>query len=629
MSCQDRRRIERRISEGALSAEAQICLISVLGLRTHLRIKEVLKEIVGLQRIDPPPMVWQLVPEVMRETHRILAPPSAHKLIRKIAAVCQNGVSGEHLNYFFTNLVMPNPKIGPTLNGMLLWGCIVGLSAKDRNSGVSQGHPPVDRREYDQTVYEFAKLCCRALQATMAQSGPLRYDLDVISHLGDMARRTPWPEFKTRSVLLRSVLSTACAKSQLSICETLKLGATLPLDTITARSATGKVFERAISIYQESGWDLGPLVRAFSPSTIGTVGPLHETKVALYNKWLERRAKLETFEGIWKTVGDKIAGSYVTWSPFQLREFAALSEIGVELEANPEAQQKVLNLYKEKEKFGIETSAFERIALGLASGEVQAHQIETLCHEIRAHYAIRNFAYDSAEQRRKDSEEWMRNIYRNDSVPFGRQSSLPRDVEGTKKMWGEVLKTWRSSLDMHRGFDALTYLCRCIPGEEHPEIVRFGQDHAHRTFYLNASNISPFPGNGFVLTGLRPELIFPRDRKRPDDPYHHVRERWPWVEDQIEKIEKTWFLLMRGEIAVWAPGDPELNLDGIEMAYIDYNDHLGNFFFDVSQLAPSALLQRSISPCLVDYQSYNGHDAGKPDVLKAEIRPRQLRERAE
>ncbi len=182
--------------------------------------------------------------------------------------------------------------------------------------------------------------------------------------------------------------------------------------------------------------------------------------------------------------------------------------------------------------------------------------------------------------------------------------------------------------DVHHGFGVHAIPSRRTPDGEAPLLVRFGLGHGDVSM-LNTNDNMRFPGKGFALSKLEPELLFPArpvDFKPGEDPFALYKGAWPSLGRSIDHLRQAQFIFSRGMMVI-AGVDPErytITRHGARLQYslVVFNAHFENPFNEVALLVPTELLRDFFKGLLSSANDYRGFNSQRPNALERIPNPR-------
>ncbi len=211
-----------------------------------------------------------------------------------------------------------------------------------------------------------------------------------------------------------------------------------------------------------------------------------------------------------------------------------------------------------------------------------------------------------------------------DSVPFSirkSQNGIDNDYKYQAynpqaiKTQMETERTFLRLFDLNYGFSALTFDCKRTPEKEPPLLAQFGND-VGKVSYINAKDISLFPGRGFEISDFNLNKIFVSDKENKSDPFHLYKTAWPWSKDIFNDFTKTRFIFTRGFVAA-INKDKKYTLDGTSYSYFVVNNHHHNKGCDVAYLVPTAILEKKLEKTQIPYKDYLGYSKEYKDINEA------------
>lgn len=202
-----------------------------------------------------------------------------------------------------------------------------------------------------------------------------------------------------------------------------------------------------------------------------------------------------------------------------------------------------------------------------------------------------------------------------------RPSQAADEVRSPLEIDEQQFSTLTRLHDKFFGFSALRFAAQRTPTRGAAELAHFGND-VGRVSYLNAREVTGFPGRGFFIHGVRLEHVFVRDDTGASsgrDPFHAYLAAWPSLAAEFRDLETAEFLFARGMILVSCTTPFKYDLtfpDGArrQMSLAIFNDHFRNPLSCEACLIPTALLQSRLRRCFVGYDDYTGFQPQRPDA---------------
>lgn len=181
--------------------------------------------------------------------------------------------------------------------------------------------------------------------------------------------------------------------------------------------------------------------------------------------------------------------------------------------------------------------------------------------------------------------------------------------------------------DHFHGYGALTVECKRPPNKEPPLLARFANDLG-KVRLINAREIGEFPGRGFLIKRLDPRRIFAADKTHAD-PFHHYRDAWPGLAEQIDDLINTAFIFCRGMIVIGCHHPERYNLSipglpAVSYSYVFFNEHFKNPLCKVAYLVPTILIKNKFRDSFIEFEDYKTFDPDKPDINKIIWSPETL-----
>ncbi len=257
-----------------------------------------------------------------------------------------------------------------------------------------------------------------------------------------------------------------------------------------------------------------------------------------------------------------------------------------------------------------------------------------LLKEITVHSAITAMVRSDLPETRKIQGEIISETIKNDHVPF----SL-RDPSGlvnlkAKIMSDETLNVYARAYDIYHGFSAFTVETKRPPEKEPALLPRFGSEVAKRVKYINAKDVTMFPGRGFLISFIQPEKVFTPDTniKKGEDPYHKYKAAWNWLSDEFNDLQSTHFIFTRGMIVITCASKKkeekyslkDIDDKQIHYSYVILNDHFHNNNLHSAFLVPTKLLDEKlkgtmkegvkVKGAVIEYKDYRGPSLEHKDV---------------
>ncbi len=180
------------------------------------------------------------------------------------------------------------------------------------------------------------------------------------------------------------------------------------------------------------------------------------------------------------------------------------------------------------------------------------------------------------------------------------------------KIQTETERVVKRSFDKSYGFSALTFDSKRSPTKEPALLARFGNDVGDIE-YINAKDISLFPGKGFTISDFDLNKILVPDENNTEDPHHLYKEAWPWAKDVFDDFPKTEFVFTRGFMAVLNK-DKKYILNGIPYSYLVVNNHHHNKGCDTAYLVPTKILEEKLKDTKVPYKDIIGFSKNHKDI---------------
>lgn len=273
-----------------------------------------------------------------------------------------------------------------------------------------------------------------------------------------------------------------------------------------------------------------------------------------------------------------------------------------------------------------------QIARRVTDGEYTTEQVLWNLGDTRCHWSLFRKVQGHSPEVERRATAILGQEYRHDSVPYvlgtnPPYTSDPRALQAHREIQ-QLL--WRL-LEPSKGFSRWTMETRRLPQSGHAALVEFGLDLCRSVSYLNSSSIEAFPGNGFVLHGLRlDQALRPaQGAAEKADPYEGYRKAWPFAK-HLEDWQDTRFIMARGFLAITGPDNPRFYLPGapepesprvIEQHYtlIIFNDHFHNPSCHVACAVPSRFFSYLIKDAIIPAEQFRGFDPRRPDITTLDI----------
>ncbi|MBI3591779.1 MAG: hypothetical protein HY094_10430 [Candidatus Melainabacteria bacterium] len=286
----------------------------------------------------------------------------------------------------------------------------------------------------------------------------------------------------------------------------------------------------------------------------------------------------------------------------------------------------------------------------LSNGKIKspADSVDLLTR-IVIHAGISNLVRENPKGVTKRAQKIILNYAESDSVPYPIYKSNNKINPDAQKVADETLDVYSTAFNIFHGFSSLTFETKRPPTKEPPLIARFGNDVAESVQYVNAKDITLFPGRGFLISKLIPEKIFVNDKEaveKGQEPFHKYKTAWPWTKDIFDDLKNVEILAIRGMIAISCEGDKYKlvdrkvksdfidNLTGrkdrkINYSYVVFNDHHRNYNLDVAYLVPTEVLKKRLAGTLIPYDHYTGPSNQYKDINEVGLTIKDLIKDAE
>ena len=262
-------------------------------------------------------------------------------------------------------------------------------------------------------------------------------------------------------------------------------------------------------------------------------------------------------------------------------------------------------------------------------------ELEELISETTAHCAFYNLLRTDSDDEKETIQEIIQLATNNDTLPYPlyiEVSQLQADIEELRlnpqaeKAFSETASVIKRAYDIHHGFSSLTFETKRPPSKELSLLGRFGSDIAKSVNYINARDITGYPGRGFVISEIMPEKIFVKSDSL--DPYEEYKNAWPWAKEVFDDFSKTKFIFTRGFVAISCTGN-EYELKDKEnkktnYSYVVFNDHHHNYGNNVAFLVPTEVLEKKLAETLIPVGHYSGPSTKHKDVNEVGLKPQDL-----
>lgn len=235
------------------------------------------------------------------------------------------------------------------------------------------------------------------------------------------------------------------------------------------------------------------------------------------------------------------------------------------------------------------------------------------------------FRSDNAEVR-DTAKEVIKSITHSDNVPYPLEDETGQVHPMAQRTYDEAMEVYQRIFDIYHGFTSLTWDTKKPPTKEHSLLVRFGADVAsskNDVRYINSSNPTAFPGNGFTISGINLAKVLTKDKEKEAegrDPFEEYKISWPWAAKEFDDFAKTQIIFTRGFIAISCPKSSRYDLKDrlsgqkTNFSLIIYNDHHHNDNEHVAFLVPTQVLEKKLEGIAVPFENYKGYSADLPDI---------------
>ncbi len=246
-----------------------------------------------------------------------------------------------------------------------------------------------------------------------------------------------------------------------------------------------------------------------------------------------------------------------------------------------------------------------------------AEEAEHLFQDIRFHTAIYKILRQEIS---KDEAKKILSIFggaQADSLPVHIYSNSTRHEFNPEaiKIQNETERVFTRLFDLNYGFSSLTVDCKRTPTKESALLANFGNDVANVN-YINAKDISLFPGRGFEISSFDLNKILIPDKTNPTDLYHLYKESWPWAKETLDNFSKTKFIFTRGFVVITNP-DKKYILNGTHYSYFVVNNHHHNKGCDTAYLVPTEILEKKLKGTTIPFMDYVGVSKNHKDINEA------------
>ena len=269
-----------------------------------------------------------------------------------------------------------------------------------------------------------------------------------------------------------------------------------------------------------------------------------------------------------------------------------------------------------------------KLKLILAEGGVGSLQeFHTVLRDLKMH-ALTDIMRNASDEDRK---AWARGL-------MGKEFNMggPPYVQGTaeaKRHFNETMQVVDRAFRDSKGFGGMALDTRGLPRTSRfdpvpPMLVRFGLDSAEKTYIVNSSDNSHFPGKGFYISGIKVDRVFSVDQRWKER--GKTSPHWRWLEGQglfasdyfhefsMQDFGRCGFLPLRGLQIVVPPPERRYVLDGVPYCYAVYNRH----FAPYTQAAlgiPTTIINELLGNSLIDANDFRGLEKTRTDIAKADF----------
>lgn len=209
-------------------------------------------------------------------------------------------------------------------------------------------------------------------------------------------------------------------------------------------------------------------------------------------------------------------------------------------------------------------------------------------------FAAAPYKYSGADLQDRESELHViaHNIIRYDApLDENANGTYENDWSGLVHLSDEgkqtISETFKILTQIKRdseSFGSLTFAARSKPDGSLPQLVDFANDVAHSLEYVEAQNIHGFPGRGFVISGINPDIVFdsfdlPGPMGDIGQANSKIQSGGIYYPEEIPNLVDTRFIVTRGLIAMTSSKDDRKfyikDRDGqmTHYSYVFFNDH--------------------------------------------------------
>lgn len=202
---------------------------------------------------------------------------------------------------------------------------------------------------------------------------------------------------------------------------------------------------------------------------------------------------------------------------------------------------------------------------------------------------------------------------------FVNADQLPRSDEVlATEMRQELGASFRRMYQDYQSFGALTYDAR---GPE-PVLAEFGQAVYQSAERIHSADRNSYLGKGFKFSNPNIKRLFVLEKG--SQPLIKYQESWPWLAESLENYSTSKSYLTRAFKAFANPGDSRLTIEGIDYAYLVFNEHHLNYSGKLAFLVPVQILDSELSPSLVALNKMQKNTDKLVDSKEAQLTPERL-----